>query len=325
MHKESFKVSFNHLYGIYGLIDLLHKEGDYMRIKPWIKASRVPAQSFIAPALLLGQALHYTQTREFSWVVFLMIHLYGITMHLFIVYSNDVADYKTDQLNQTFTPFTGGSRVLVDQELSISSLIKAAIIMAVLTLLLGTVLAIIQAQLMILFLVIAGLFLLHAYSFSPIKLSYRGFGETLQMLGVGLVLPLVAYYAQGGTLNLYTIGLITIFLPSQLAMAMATSLPDEPSDRLSQKRTSAVLLGIPNALVMMIILFTLSLGLLTVFSPTLLPITWVFLLGTLLVVQGAFVCLKKMKINTFSMTLIVSLSILTNTLMVSLVSFFLFQ
>jgi 1,4-dihydroxy-2-naphthoate octaprenyltransferase len=37
--------------------------------------------------------------------------------------------------------------------------------------------------------------------------------------------------------------LLAVLLPAHLACALATTLPDEPSDRRSRKRTAAVLLG----------------------------------------------------------------------------------
>jgi 1,4-dihydroxy-2-naphthoate octaprenyltransferase len=85
--------------------------------------------------------------------------------------------------------------------------------------------------------------LLWMYSYEPAKLSYRGGGEFLQMLGVGFVLPFFGYYAQAGEVTGFPWAILAAILPTQLACAMATSLPDEPSDRLSGKHTMTVLLG----------------------------------------------------------------------------------
>ena len=49
-------------------------------------------------------------------------------------------------------------------------------------------------------LVIFALLLLWLYSFKPVRLSYRGGGEILQALGTALVLPLLGFYAQSGSL-----------------------------------------------------------------------------------------------------------------------------
>lgn len=228
------------------------------QLKAWIKASRLAAQSFIFPSLLLGQIINYYQSGNFLWQHFLLIHLYGLTMHLSIVYANDYADLETDQINQTSTPFTGGSRVLLAGQLKPLQLLKGSLIMAFLSVMLGGYLSLINNNYLLIFLIVLGLFLNQAYSFKPIKMSYRGFGELLQMIGVGIILPLVGFLAQGGLLRDLPWQIILIFLPAQLAMALATSLPDEPSDRISSKNTTVVFLGLFKAKFLIVFLYLLS-------------------------------------------------------------------
>lgn len=226
--------------------------------KAWVKASRLPAQTFIFPSLLLGQMLYQTISGNFSWFIFSLLFFLGLTMHFYIVYANDYADYETDQHNMTFTPFTGGSRVLVEGDLGRASLLQGAIFMAFATLLLSGFISLMAGSIWPVVFAIVGLALLHAYSFYPIRLSYRGFGETLQMLGVGVVLPVIAFTAQGGALSIIPWSIVLVLLPSQLAMAIGTALPDAPSDIQSQKRTSAVLFGNVNAQRLMLVLFAVS-------------------------------------------------------------------
>ena len=90
---------------------------------------------------------------------------------------------------------------------------------------------------------LAALILLWMYSYRPLSLSYRGGGEVLQMLGVGVVLPLFGYYIQAGGLAQFPYQFLLFILPSQLACAFSTTLPDFRSDRMSRKRTLSVLLG----------------------------------------------------------------------------------
>ncbi len=228
----------------------------------WLRASRIPAQLFIFPSLLLGQMIYFYQTSTFSSGRFLGLFIFGLVNHFFIVYANDYADYETDRLNETYTPFTGGSSVLVEGVLSRQSLLKGTLIMMVIIVLLTAYFAWLVSSLIPIILGLLGLFLLHAYSFSPIKLSYRGFGEVLQMLGVGVVLPLLGYTVQGGLIQNIPFSIILILLPSQLAMAFGTSLPDQPSDARSNKHTSAVILGVPLARKVMVLWFVISLSLL---------------------------------------------------------------
>jgi 1,4-dihydroxy-2-naphthoate octaprenyltransferase len=92
-------------------------------------------------------------------------------------------------------------------------------------------------------LAIAAVLLLWAYSYPPLRLSYRGGGELLQMAGVAGVLPLYGYVAQGGPLDRFPWELTLFLMPSHLGCAIATALPDEPSDRESDKRTLPARIG----------------------------------------------------------------------------------
>jgi 1,4-dihydroxy-2-naphthoate octaprenyltransferase len=214
-----------------------------LAVSRWLKASRLPSQSYIAPPLLLGQAWVAHQHGELSWTILILVQAFGVFDQLCIVYANDYADQATDRLNRTSTLFSGGSRVLVEGLLQPRQLRRAALLMAGLCLLVGLILSLGFDRPAALPLAATALILLWAYSFAPLRLNYRGGGELLQAVGVGAVLPLFGHVAQGGALEHFPWPLLAVLLPTHLACAMATALPDEPSDRLSRKRTAAVLLG----------------------------------------------------------------------------------
>lgn len=287
------------------------------RIMPWVRASRLTAHMFIFPSILFGQILWFWQSRDFSMLVFILVHIYGLFMHLFIVYANDYSDFDTDKLNKTYTIFSGGSRVLLEGVLSRKKLLIASLIMSFLCILIGLIFWIITSSPLILGLIMIGLFLLYAYSFKPFEISYRGFGETLQMLGVGLVLPLIGFVSQSGSLDSLPWMLIVIVLPSQLAMAISTSLPDQPSDSISLKRTSAVLLGQKKAQGVMILMYITSLVLFIMTQSSLYLNFWgiviIVLLALLICFQIFLSLFKNAKPGTRDLFVLVLLSILTNT------------
>jgi len=209
----------------------------------WLKASRVASQTYIFLPLLFGQAYFVSQGGKLDWYVLVLAHLFGLFNQLYIVYANDYADIEADRLNMTFNIFSGGSRVLIDGDLRPVQLKNATLVMVGLNLLCGIALIVFYHRWLALPLIMAGIVLLWMYSYPPFKLSYRGGGELLQIVGVGVVLPLLGYYAQAGKLIGFSWLLFLTILPTQLACAMATSLPDEPSDRLANKQTASVLLG----------------------------------------------------------------------------------
>jgi 1,4-dihydroxy-2-naphthoate octaprenyltransferase len=79
------------------------------------------------------------------------------------------------------------------------------------------------------------------------------------MVGVGAVLPLYGYIAQGGDPARFPFALLAFLLPSHLGSAIATALPDEPSDRESGKRTLPVRVGGERAARCVVLLNGLSL------------------------------------------------------------------
>jgi len=209
----------------------------------WLKASRLQSQSYIFLPVLVGQAFFFFQGNPLSRTIFFIMILFGLFNQLYIVFANDYADMETDCQNRTFNIFSGGSRVLADKDLMPDQLKTASIIMALLCFLCGLILTIFYHRAFAIPIVVIDLGLLWMYSYKPVKLSYRGGGEFLQMLGVGFVLPFFGYYAQAGDISGFPWAFLPPILTTQLACAMATSLPDEPSDRLSDKHTMTVLLG----------------------------------------------------------------------------------
>ncbi len=232
-----------------------------MSALPWIRAARLPAQSNIALPLLVGQALAVQQGHRWSWTAAALAFGFGLFDQLFIVFANDVADVDTDRENRTFTPFSGGSRLLVEGALAPRALGAAAIAAAAVAGALAAALAVLHRSAAPLGLFVAAIALLHAYSFRPLRLSYRGGGELAQVLGTGVVLPLLGWVAQTGTLHAFPWGALAFLLPIRFACAIATALPDEPSDRASAKRTLPVAIGGVASGIVMAALAAASLGL----------------------------------------------------------------
>lgn len=213
-----------------------------LRICAWLQASRLPSQSYIFLPLLLGQLIWLNQNGSWDWGVFCLIHMFGLFDQLYIVYANDYMDVEIDRKNTTYNIFSGGSRVLIDGTISRKSLGQAAIYAALLCVAVSLMLVLGYGRIWSLPLTLAAILLLLAYSFPPIKLSYRGGGELLQMIGVGILLPCFAYYGQAGSMKSFPWEIMGPLLPVQLGCAMSTALPDYPSDKIGGKRTFAVML-----------------------------------------------------------------------------------
>ena len=212
-------------------------------LRAWLKAARPLAQANIAGPLLLGQGLAFAKLGTFSWSVLGLVAAFGIADHLFIVFANDYADRDHDTGERTL--FSGGSGVLQNGDLAAKSLGRAAVVMGVSLLILGGLF--VPHSPWPLVLAIAALVLLWAYSYPPLRLSYRGGGEWLQGLGVGGVLPLFGYAAQAGELASFpwSVGAGCVLLAA--SANIATALPDLVADRRAKKRTLAVKKGVVRA------------------------------------------------------------------------------
>ncbi|MGB5696604.1 MAG: UbiA family prenyltransferase, partial [Polyangiales bacterium] len=81
------------------------------------------------------------------------------------------------------------------------------------------------------------------YTLPPVRLNYRGGGELLEMLGVGVALPVYNAYLQAGAIFARVWPWIAGFAMLSLASAIASGLSDEESDRAGGKRTVASIHG----------------------------------------------------------------------------------
>src|SRR5690606_30101144 len=150
----------------------------------WLQAARPLAAANVAVPLILGQVLAYALTGSFSWRLFGLLQLLGVFNQLFIVFANDFADREADAINPSPSVVSGGSRVIQEGKLPPEALRKGAWIMLAAMVLLSLALALAYRLWWLPALVSGGAVLLWAYSFAPLRLSYRGYGELLQGLGV---------------------------------------------------------------------------------------------------------------------------------------------
>jgi 1,4-dihydroxy-2-naphthoate octaprenyltransferase len=209
----------------------------------WLRAARLPSLLYLWLPLALGQGLAWRHHGAWSGALAAWVLAYGACTQLWIVFANDLADEAADRLNPSPTFLSGGGRMLVEGRLSRAALKTAAGLAAAGALACAGVVAAAPGRLGVWPLAAVGLALLWAYSFPPLRLSYRGGGEWLQAVGLGLVLPVLGYWAQAGALEGFPLLLLPPLLVVNLAIAMATALPDEEGDRLAAKRTVVVVHG----------------------------------------------------------------------------------
>lgn len=213
------------------------------RAEHWLQASRPLAQVNIGLPLILGQAAAWHVHGMFSATWLVASLMWGAIDHLFVVFGNDYADHRSD--DGTRTLISGGSGVIVERKLSARAVGRAAIGAASSLFVLSCVLALGGRPWTPVY-AIAALLLLWFYSFNPARLSYRGGGELLQGIGMGVGLPSLGFYLQ--TREFFAP--LWILVPATLLGVCAnilTALPDVESDTRAEKRTWPVRTGVPMA------------------------------------------------------------------------------
>ncbi|MGB5810249.1 MAG: prenyltransferase [Polyangiales bacterium] len=214
------------------------------RAKHWVQASRPLAQINIAVPLLLGQAAawHVCGAFEFAW--FAAAFAWGVLDHLFIIFGNDYADRGSDSGPRT--PISGGSGVIGEGKISATSIKRAAIASALSLVAWSCVLVAYERPWTPVY-AAAAIALLWLYSYAPARLSYRGGGELLQAVGMGVVLPSLGFYLQCADFlaPLWVLAPATIL---GFCGNVLSALPDLESDTRAGKRTWPVRVGVPPAL-----------------------------------------------------------------------------
>lgn len=205
----------------------------------WLQGARLHAFPMILIPLLVGQAQAYRAEWLWQWRYFLEAALFGLVYQVYLLYTNDHADEAIDRTNEQYW-LSGGSRVLPEGKLDVDDLLVGAKVALLVLIAITAYWVAMEQRVWMLAGTSAAVFLCWAYNRPPLRWSYSGYGEVLQGLGCGVVLPLIGYYLQAGTLAGYPwlklIPLCLVFYAGNIV----TALPDYASDRAGGKSTLPV-------------------------------------------------------------------------------------
>lgn len=217
------------------------------RAAAWIAMARLPFHPMAFIAYSVGAAAAYNSAGRFDPAVFLTGYLVLFLIELATIFCNEVYDYETDRLNENYSTFTGGSRVLVEGRLGIAEAKRSVHMLLVMSVL--TTLALVRincpvAAVPVLAAVSLGVCLGIGYTAPPLKLSYRGLGEFVVALTHSLYLVLCGYLFQSGSLKdpIPWLLAVPLFFAVFAANVLA-GIPDRPSDSLASKKSLSVLIG----------------------------------------------------------------------------------
>jgi 1,4-dihydroxy-2-naphthoate octaprenyltransferase len=196
----------------------------------------------VVPALfgqLLGASARGTlNLAAFGWgVAFTGLGL------AFIVKIHDWGDREVDAIKRHMFPEGCSPKTIPDGILASRAVGTAGVISGVVALLLAVGAEVSLPRPMALEAGACCMLLFVAYTLPPVRLNYRGGGELLEMIGVGIALPLFNLYLQAGFVPTSAWPWLVGFMVLSLASAIASGLSDEQSDRAGGKRTFAATFG----------------------------------------------------------------------------------
>jgi 1,4-dihydroxy-2-naphthoate polyprenyltransferase len=215
-----------------------------MGIFVYLRASRLPFLPGSLFPVAAATALACMTDHTGTFLCFGLTALGVAALHLGANLINDYYDsFGSDPLNRNFTPFSGGSRVIQNQEMSP----EGVKLLAYLLLGLG-----VGCGLMLIYLgrpwvALAGLLGLGAavfYSAAPLQFMSGGLGEIIIFLAFGPLLSWGAYYVQTGKLSLLgaAVSLPLAFLIT--AIIWINEFPDMEADLAAGKRHLMARLGL---------------------------------------------------------------------------------
>jgi 1,4-dihydroxy-2-naphthoate octaprenyltransferase len=217
------------------------------KLNIWLRAIGFYRAFFIVSFIpaSTGLLLALNDGHTFSFINFALA-LSGVwAFHIGTNLINDYYDYvfKTDVVNRVQTPFSGGTRVIIDGLLRPAAVRNVAIAwffigfvpLGILSYLTG---------IPILILALIGSFSGWFYSAPPFKFAYRGLGELFIGLNFGPFILATAFYSQARTFTPDALFVSLIIGLFSFAIITVNEFPDYEADRETGKRNLVVRLGL---------------------------------------------------------------------------------
>jgi 1,4-dihydroxy-2-naphthoate octaprenyltransferase len=209
-----------------------------------VRATRLPFLTATLVSVFLGLAIA-AHDAPFRWGLAILTTIAACAVQLGLNVANDVFDTLSgaDAANPTPTPFSGGSRVIVQGLLTVPQMVAVGAVCYAVGLGIGLYLAIERGFWPLFSIGAAGAFVSLAYTAPPFRLVHRGLGEIAVAFGFGPAMTLGAYYVEAQRLSWET---VYASVPVGILIALVlyvNEVPDRRGDALAGKRTLPVRLS----------------------------------------------------------------------------------
>jgi 1,4-dihydroxy-2-naphthoate polyprenyltransferase len=215
-----------------------------MRLLVYMRAARLPFLTGSLFPVAVAAALAYLHDHAFDLLRFSLTALGVAALQCGANLINDYYDsFGSDPLNRNVTPFSGGSRVIQNRQMSPGAVKNLAYVLFVVGIGCGLIL-IYLGRPWVAVIGLMGLAAAWLYSASPLQLMSVGLGEGLIFLAFGPLLSWGAYYVQTGKLSLLgmVVSLPLAFLIT--AIIWINEFPDLEADIAAAKHHLVARLGL---------------------------------------------------------------------------------
>ena len=215
------------------------------KIKLWAKAVRAPFFTASVISVILGAIIAWNITGKFNVLNFVLTTIGVILIHAGTNLVNDYFDHKSnlDEINTNHTPFSGGSRVIQDNEISPKAMLTAGLGTFFFAAVIGLYLNAVTKGNIILYIGIIGFFIGYFYTAKPLKLGYTALGELITTIACG---PLVAYGSYYVIAQTHAIQPLFASIPIGILVGLIlyiNEFQDHKADKEVGKKTLVVVLG----------------------------------------------------------------------------------
>ncbi len=166
-------------------------------LKVWFKAARAPflVVSFIP--CLLGGAMAYA-SGSFDWMIFITVTVGIVMAHSAADFIDDYFDYKTGNLGNKEKQFHDSP--LIDQKVTMGQVMFAFLLCLGIALACGIYL-LLTVGTPVIVMTLIGTFIVLFYTSPPLKLNYRGLGETMLFVAFGPLIVFGVFYVLTGNMQ----------------------------------------------------------------------------------------------------------------------------
>lgn len=216
-----------------------------MKLRTWVKAARL---KFLPQGILpvvLGTLVAYGNVSVFDPAIFLLAFVGAALVQVGLTVLNDALDYRagtdrsaTDEKN----PYSGGSGVFVDGDLTVREALKGVAAMYVVAMSIGFYLTWLRGM-ELLAIGLLGVAISVTYSAPPFRFAYRGLGELEMLIGYGPVITAGSYFVQTGAVSVESVlvGLVPGGL--MVLMIILNEVPDREEDLAAGKMNLVARVG----------------------------------------------------------------------------------